>query len=483
MSPAFIARVQVWIACALFACLGVWLAQRNGMLDAGYWIDEAIAVGIASYDFVDIPDALRQDGSPPLYYLLLHGWMAIAGSDEAATRSLSLLFAVVTVPVALWGAAAIAGRRAGLVAAACAACSPFITFQAHETRMYSLVVVLSLIASAAFVLAFMRGHRWHLVTLGASSVLLLYTHTWGVFLVAGMGVGWLWLWRTGRVEGRDGLLVAGAVALLFAPWLPTLVFQALHTGAPWSERPSPLILVAVVLAVVAVVRLRSDSDQPIRLLLLIAAATLAFAWISSQAQPAWSVRYFAVLSGPLLLAAACALVGGRHWVALPAVVAVSVWFVVGPQPGKSNARAVAGSMAVDVRPGDLVVSTQPEQVPVLNRYLPAGVRYLTPLGFPADPRLTDWRDALPELRRGRASRVLIPRLRELEPGRRVLLVTPVPRSRPSKAPWLRSVWARTHEWRAIIRRDPRLRPLGATSRVEPGRFRAPVRAELYEVVP
>lgn len=483
MSPVFIARVQVWVACALFACFGVWLAQRNGSLDAGYWIDEAIAVGIASYDFTDIPSALRQDGSPPLYYLLLHQWMAIAGSDEAATRSLSLVFAVLSVPAALWGATAIAGRRAGLLAAAGAACCPFVTFQAHETRMYSLVVLLSLIASAAFVLAFLRGRRSHLVTLGVSCVLLLYTHSWGTFLVAGMAVAWLWLWRSGRVGWRDGALVGAAVAVLFAPWLPTLVFQALHTGAPWSERPSPLVLGAVVAAVVAVVRLRSDSDQPIRLLLMIAGVALALAWISSQAQPAWAIRYLAVLSGPLLLAGACALVGDRRRIGVTVVVAAVVLLLVGPQPEKSNARAVAGSMAIDVRPGDLVISTQPEQVPVLHRYLPPGVRYLTPLGVPADPRLLDWRDALPQLRAGRASRMLVPRLRELVPGRRVLLVTPVPRQTQSTAPWLRSVWARTYEWRAVVRSDPRLRRLGATSRVDPGRFRAPVRAELFEVRP
>jgi hypothetical protein len=37
------------------------------------------------------PGLLRQDGSPPLYYLLLHGWMALAGDGEAAARSLSLV--------------------------------------------------------------------------------------------------------------------------------------------------------------------------------------------------------------------------------------------------------------------------------------------------------------------------------------------------------------------------------------------------------
>ena len=89
----------------------------------------------------------------------------------------------------------------------------------------------------------------------------------------------------------------------------------------------------------------------------------------------------------------------------------------------------------------------------------AGVRYLTPLGTPADPSFTDWRDALPRVRAATAQRTLIPRLRGLAPGRHVVLVTPVGR-RP-RAPWARAVRRRTREWRAALRADPRLRSLGA----------------------
>ena len=34
------------------------------------WLDEALSVNIASLPLGDIPDALRQDGHPPLYYLV-----------------------------------------------------------------------------------------------------------------------------------------------------------------------------------------------------------------------------------------------------------------------------------------------------------------------------------------------------------------------------------------------------------------------------
>src|ERR671915_407411 len=78
------------VAAALLVLTAVSVGLRTGAMDAGYWIDEAIAVGIASHDLADIPRTLRQDGSPPLYYLLLHGWMRVAGFEEVATRALSL---------------------------------------------------------------------------------------------------------------------------------------------------------------------------------------------------------------------------------------------------------------------------------------------------------------------------------------------------------------------------------------------------------
>ncbi len=439
------------IAGALLVLTAASVLLRTGALDAGFWIDEAIAVGIASHDLHEIPALLRQDGSPPLYYLLLHGWMALAGDGEVATRTLSLLFAGAAVPAAWWAAG---GRRAGAVAAVVVAVCPFLTYYAQEARMYTLVAVLSLVATAAF-------HRRRPIVLVVSLTLLLYTHTWGVFLFAAFGLVWLV-----NDRGRTGLLVGAAVAVLYLPWAPSLVFQALHTGAPWSERPTVLYLVPAVLLVAW--RPRDD-------LVLVAAAGLALAWLASQLEPAWSLRYLAVLFGPVLVV----LARRTTWaVVAPALVASLL--LAGPPVAKSNARAVAVSIGVTLRAGDLVVCTQPEQIPVLHRYLPPGVRYLTPLGSPADPSFTDWRDAVPRVRAATAERTLIPRLRGLAPGSHVVLVTPAGR-RP-RAPWGRAVRLRTREWRAALHADPRLRSLGRTSRPDPARFRSAVRAELFEVL-
>jgi hypothetical protein len=425
------------VAGALLVLTALSAATRIGALDAGYWIDEAIAVGIASHDAADIPRLLLQDGSPPLYYLLLHGWMTLVGDGEAATRSLSLLFAAAAVPAAWWAG----GRRAAAIVAVC----PVLTYYAQEARMYTLVAVLSVVATAAFI-------RRRPVILVVALILLLYTHTWGVFLFAGFAVAAL---------RRGGLAPLGVVAVLYLPWVPSLVFQAHHTGAPWSVSPSLLFLVPAA----AAVAWRPHDD-----LVLAAAAGLALAWLLSQITPAWSPRYLFVLFGPVLLV----LARRPAWAVAPLL---ALMLLVGSPATKSNARAVAVSAAQSVRPGDLVVVTQPEQVPVLHRYLPAGVTYLTPLGRPADPSLTDWRDALPRLRRPSAERVLLPRLRALTHGDRVILVVPVTRSR---SPWARAVRRRTREWRAVLRSE--LHELGRTSHPEAGRFRSAVRAEIFEVV-
>src|SRR5919198_3340239 len=172
--------------------------------------------------------------------------------------------------------------------------------------------------------------------------LLLYTHNWALFLAAGMAAAWLLLWRAGRVRPRDGLLVAAAVLALYAPWVPTLLSQASDTAAPWAERPSPLLLLAVPggwlgflalpLLAVAVLGARRVRDETVRVLVTVAAVAAVAAWLSAQLQPAWSNRYLAVLLGPILLALAAAVSRGTRLTAVALVGVAAVWVLSGAAP-------------------------------------------------------------------------------------------------------------------------------------------------------
>src|SRR5437764_559799 len=82
-----------------------------------------------------VPHLLRQDGAPPLYYLLLHVWIGWFGDGERATHALSVVAAIACIPLAYWAAQSLFGRTAGWVAATLATVDPFLTYYGQETRM------------------------------------------------------------------------------------------------------------------------------------------------------------------------------------------------------------------------------------------------------------------------------------------------------------------------------------------------------------
>src|SRR3954463_4052750 len=150
-----ITSAKVAVPAGLGVLVVLSLLQRTTQLGIGFWIDEGLSVGIADRPLADIPLALRKDGSPPLYYMLLHFWLNIAGSSEGGVRALSLLCALLAIPVAYWAGKAIWGTaKAGWFAAILMAFNPFLAQYAQEARMYALVALLAIPATACFLKAY-----------------------------------------------------------------------------------------------------------------------------------------------------------------------------------------------------------------------------------------------------------------------------------------------------------------------------------------
>ena len=204
-------------------------------------MDEGLSIGIASQPFFDIPGVLRQDGSPPLYYLLLHLWMEVFGPAPADTQGLSVAIALLAVPGGLWAGWTLFGKRAGLICAALAAFNPFLTVYAQETRMYSLMVVLSLLLSAAFLHVFVFRRRSYLpLFVGAARRHPLHAQLG--HLRHGRHARRVRRAAAGAADDRrapaQGRAIGyGAAFVLYVPWLPTLLYQTAHTGAPWLNSP------------------------------------------------------------------------------------------------------------------------------------------------------------------------------------------------------------------------------------------------------
>ncbi len=109
-----------------------------------------------------------------------------------------------------------------------------------------------------------------------------------------------------------------------------------------------------------------------------------------------------------------------------------------------------------LRPGDLVVASHPEQVPVMHVYLPRGLRWGNAMGPVPDPQVMDWRDAMTRFRRAQPEPTADAFVRSLRPGQQLLLVQPIIRSASWRAPWTRLVRRRAAQWERVLDRDPRL---------------------------
>lgn len=489
-APSWAQRIspRAWTALALIALTALSLFVRTLLIGGQFWMDEALSVGISSHSLSAIPGVLKHDGSPPLFYLLLHVWMSAFGRSEEATHALSLVFALASIPASAWVAWSLFGTRsAALITATLFALNPFLTAYASETRMYTLMALLGLLATGAFIQGFINRRRRYLIAFAICQTLLLYTHGWGIFYGVGAFAAFWIVWRIRREERaallRDAVYAFGAAAVLFLPWLPTLLYQAAHTGSPWDPTPhfgAPIQISRNLMggdrATASMVlgaslglatfwtkaRRRSPEAQMMWVLIAMPVGTLAFGWLVSRFSPAWQYRYFAPILAALLLLAGWGLARARGVGLLALLLTALFW--ANPSsytaPYKSDMRDVGGEMAPLLHPGDLVVMTQPEQVPLAWYYLPGGLRYADVTGPSRDPQSANWIDALSRMQNADPAKTLGPLVASLRPGQQLLFVRPLTEGAQSwEAPWTQLVRRRSAQWGALLAADRSLVPV------------------------
>ena len=422
-STAAIAAVGV--ACAVGVAFRTYTRSE-------LWLDEALTVHLAETSLGDLPDVLRRDGAPPLYYALLHGWMKLVGTGNQAVRLLSAVFGVATLPLLYRAGRRLGGPTVGVGALVLLATSPFAIRYGTEARMYSLVALLVAAGWLLVVNALERPRPIWLAGVGAVSGLLLLTHYWAIYLLAcTVGVLVLAAWRGVLDRGAVVRVVAATAAgsiVLFGPWIPAFLYQRAHTGTPWGTAPGPVEVafttlvdlgggpfpegqaLAALLAGLTLLALfgRAVDGRRIELDLasrpgargeaLVAASTLLLAvGVGTATSSAFASRYTSVAFPLVVLVAAYGLraLADRRVVAGVLAVA-SLLGVVGGVRNVVFRRTSADAVVATIlenggRPGDLVAYCPDQLGPDVTRVLPEGFTELT---FPdlADPRLVDWVD-------------------------------------------------------------------------------------------
>jgi mannosyltransferase len=463
------------------------LVLRVPTIGRSYWVDEAISIGIASHPLRQLPTLLRQDGSPPLWYVLLHFWMLVFGSTPISTHSLGLLISLTVIPLAYWAGRELFGRPAALAAAGLASTNPFLAWYATENRMYTLVVAIALVALTLTVKAVRDRSPRSTVGAIVAFAALDYTHNWGLYLTA-VTIGYV---VVRALLARDRQLVGwtvgsgAAVVALYSPWIPSFLRQASTTAAPWAVPPQigdffadpttamggTIGVIIAPLLIGGVIWTRGQrsrgTSQAATFLVSVTLATTVLGWVISQVEPSWTVRYLAVTIPGWLLATAGTLAATRtgRRVVIAACALLGIWSVAAgpvttlvktgqvtlepnpdPSNAKDNAAAIAAAAAPDLRPGDLVVVTQTEQTPVVHYYLPSGLTYFNPTGRVADPSVVDWTNLVDRLEGARACQTILPAIAALPVGAHVLEVAPEFQFGSSGSEWAKIV---NYQWKHI----------------------------------
>ena len=175
--------------------------------------DEAVAGLISARPLGDLLHTVVLDrGGAPLHFLLAHVALAIDTTPESL-RWLSLVFALATVPVCYDLTRRLAGRSAGLIAAALTATSQLLLVYGTFGRMYSLFAFASALAADLFVRALERPQRREVLAAAAAALLPLTVHPFGAFLFGAEAAVALWLWRGRTLRGALPVLALTLLAL------------------------------------------------------------------------------------------------------------------------------------------------------------------------------------------------------------------------------------------------------------------------------
>lgn len=418
-------QLRGYAPVAVVACVLVSVAARTHTGSA-LWLDEALSVNIARLPLDELLEALRQDGNPPLYYVLLHGWMRLFGEGDTAVRSLSGVLSVATLPLAWLAASRLGGRAAGIWALALVGLSPYAVRYGTEARMYALVMLLVVAGQLLIRAALAAPARLRLVAIALVSGALLLSHYWSIWLVTAVVIVLAIAWRRGHPNALAVAIAATAGGLLLLPWAPAMIDQVRHTGTPWGDPFRPTAAAAstmidlggdftesavlgaliFVLAVTGVFGHREgrpatvvlDPGRPTPVGGEVAVAALTFllgssvSWIAGTT---FAGRYASVFVPLLLLGAAIGasvLPRSFGWSAAVILVLVGIGGIaVNVKGDRTQAREVGAAIDAAAVPGDVVAYCPDYRGPAVARVLRSPLAQVT---YPdlAAPELIDWRD-------------------------------------------------------------------------------------------
>ena len=230
-------KPQAWLECLLLVALATLLrCLFIGKTDLGS--DEAFSLYNAQLSIPDIVRLLCQGDNPPLWEILLHGWIRIFGISEVAIRTFSLIFSVLTVvPIYFLGERHLQ-RFAGIAASLCYCCSTFSIYMSHECRVYSLIGLTATCSVWFFVSIIKEPKLFKFILLTLANLTLLYGHYLSIWIIVMEAMITLTVKPIRQRIWKPFFIHATVLILLFLPMIPVLYTRFMASGVhgTWIEK-------------------------------------------------------------------------------------------------------------------------------------------------------------------------------------------------------------------------------------------------------
>jgi hypothetical protein len=240
----FVGGTERWWLTVAAATLVAGAVRILSPGDGPFWRDEALFVFVSRIAPIgELLGHLHQHEShPPLFYLMMRAWTAVAGPGDAALRALPFALSVSLVPVTAWFGSRAFGPMAGLAAAIIVAVHPNLAFHSVQVRPYAALMLLGLASSYALWRVVETPERRAVVGYVLATVGMVYLHHWSWLLLAAQGAALLLVVVIGGADVRAWApRVLGAwivVGLGYLPMIPTFLRHSRLAGHP-GERFGP----------------------------------------------------------------------------------------------------------------------------------------------------------------------------------------------------------------------------------------------------
>lgn len=224
-------RSAIWLLIGIIA-LGV-AVRSYRLTERSLWFDESFSWRLVQFSWPEVVSRTAADVHPPLYYFVLKIWTDVLGDSALALRSLSLVFAALMIALIYHFTASVASRRAGLLAATFLALSTWQISFAGEARMYTLGGLLALLSTWLLYQATLTSQARWWAGYALAAAAFVYTHNFAILTLLAHAL-FLGIVTLQRKKLRQSAFISFvAIALLYLPWLPTLLEQGSRVQASY----------------------------------------------------------------------------------------------------------------------------------------------------------------------------------------------------------------------------------------------------------